>query len=320
MKTAYIFSGQGSQYVGMGLDLYRQNEAFATIFDSADDILKFKLSKCIFEGSDSDLKQTNIAQLAVFVYSIAYLKSLENSLPQGVAGHSLGEYSALVAAQAIKFEDCLLLIQERAKAMQEASKTLPGKMAAVLGLEDHIVENVCKEIYDTSSQKMNMLKIPIFIDKNSSKIDKKLSHNKRSDSLKMVFLANYNCPGQAVISGTIDGVNEASKVLTKLGSKRIIEIKVSGAFHTIMMKPAQQRLKTAINNINISIPICPIYQNYDAKPTIEPQKIKDNLIKQIISPVLWVQTIKNMSKDGFTNFEEIGPGKVLSNLIKRIVV
>ncbi len=289
MKTAYIFPGQGSQHVGMGLDLYRQKKAFVAIFDSADDILKFKLSKYIFDGPESKLKQTSIAQLAVFVYSIAYLKQLENFSPQGVAGHSLGEYSALVATKSIKFEDCLLLIQERAKEMQKDSKILPGKMAAVLGLEDYIVENTCKEISDSSPR-------------------------------KMVFLANYNCPGQAVISGTIDGINEVSKTLTNLGAKRVIEIKVSGAFHTIMMKPAQQRLQTMMDNVNINTPICPIYQNFNAKPTMEPQKIKDNLIQQIISPVLWTQTVRNMYKDGFTNFEEIGPGKVLTNLIKRIVI
>ena len=262
---ASVFPGQGSQFSGMGKEEYLNNKKVAAIFDSANEILGFKLSEIMFEGENDILKSTEIAQLAVFVHSYALTKAMQSFRPQGVAGHSLGEYTALAVIECLSFEDSLNIINERAKAMKEATILNPGKMAAVLGLSNEKVEEICENIEN-------------------------------------VWLANYNCPGQIVISGSNDGIQKACEELNNKGAKKIIELKVSGAFHTQMMEPAKLKLSNFLKNIKINKPTIPIYQNVDAKSTTDPKIIKQNLIEQITSPVKWTQTIQNMIKNGFNHF------------------
>ena len=279
----YVFPGQGAQYTGMGLDLYEASDLAKNLFRQADDILGFEISKIMFEGTEEELKQTKVTQPAVFLHSVILAKLLGDRFqPDMVAGHSLGEFSALVAAGGLSFEDGLKLVYKRALAMQKACEIAPSTMAAILGLEDNVVEDVCLQI--------NGVVVP----------------------------ANYNSPGQLVISGEVPAVNEACEKLTELGAKRALVLPVGGAFHSPMMEPARAELAEAIEKAVVKKPICPIYQNVSAKAEINPSDIKDNLISQLTAPVLWTQIENQMIADGMTELIEVGPGKVLQGLIKKI--
>ncbi|RME97303.1 MAG: [acyl-carrier-protein] S-malonyltransferase [Bacteroidetes bacterium] len=281
---AYVFPGQGAQFEGMGKDLYQSNSVAKDLFDEADAVLGYALSRIMFEGSAADLKQTKVTQPAIFVHSIAKVKTADTFDPAGVAGHSLGEFSALVAAGALSFADGLRLVQARALAMQAACELAPSTMAAVLGLEDDKVEAICAAITD-----------------------------------EVVVPANYNSPGQIVISGSFAGVQKASEQLQRAGARKVVELAVGGAFHSPLMQPAQDRLAEAIAATQIGAPHCPVYQNVDAQPHTDPGKIKANLIAQLTAPVRWTQTIQQMAKDGYTHFVEAGgQGAVLRGLIRRI--
>ena len=279
---AYIFPGQGAQFSGMGKELYEQ-ELAKDLFEKANEIIGFRISDIMFSGSEEELKQTKVTQPAVFLHSVILAKSLgETFKPDMVAGHSLGEFSALVAANALSFEDGLRLVIARANAMQKACELQPSTMAAILGLADDVVEKICAEIDE------------------------------------VVVAANYNCPGQLVISGSIEGVDIACQKLTEAGAKRALKLNVGGAFHSPLMEPAKIELQAAIEATNISAPICPVYQNIDAKPYTDPAQIKKNLIKQLTGAVRWTQTVTNMLADGATEFVEVGPGNVLQGLVKKV--
>ncbi len=280
---AYIFPGQGAQHSGMGLDLYNDSALAKDLFKIANDILGFEITSIMFSGSVEDLKQTKVTQPAIFLHSVILAKTLGDGFnPDMVAGHSLGEFSALVANNTLSFEDGLKLVSERAKAMQKACDNNPGTMAAVLALEDKIVENVCKEIEG------------------------------------IVVAANYNCPGQLVISGEIDAINIACEKLKEKGARRALVLPVGGAFHSPLMEEAKQELENAIHNTKFNKPICPVYQNVSAQAISDETKIKENLISQLTSPVKWTQSIEKMINDGGNNFIEIGPGKVLQGLVRKI--
>ncbi len=282
--NAYVFPGQGAQFSGMGKDLYQNSAIVKNLFDEANQILGFEITQIMFEGTDEQLKQTKVTQPAIFLHSIAVIKHLGDAFkPAMVAGHSLGEFSALVANQTLTFQDALKLVARRADAMQKACELQPSTMAAVLGLEDKIVEDVCASITD-----------------------------------QVVVAANYNCPGQLVISGSIDGINEACEKLKAAGAKRALVLQVGGAFHSPLMMPAQKELEQAISETLFSAPICPIYQNYTAKAVSDPGAIKMNLISQLTAPVKWTQTMEQMIADGATKFYEAGPGKVLQGLVKKV--
>ncbi len=283
MKHAYIFPGQGAQFSGMGLDLYEQSYEAKALFDEANSILGFDLSNIMFRGTADDLKSTRVTQPAVFVHSLAAVLALGSSFkPDMTAGHSLGEFSALVAAGAMSFADGLNLVYQRAQAMQKACELEPSTMAAVLGLDDYLVEQVCSKISG------------------------------------IVVAANYNCPGQLVISGSLNAVDEAAAELKNNGAKRVLTLPVGGAFHSPLMAPAAEELQKAIESTHFSKPFCPIYQNVTAKATINVDEIRKNLIEQLTGPVRWTQSVKQMVADGATAFSELGPGKVLSGLIKKI--
>ncbi|GAA4184739.1 MULTISPECIES: ACP S-malonyltransferase [Sphingobacterium] len=283
MKTAYVFPGQGAQFVGMGQDLYNLNEETKALFEKANDILGFRITDIMFSGTDEELKQTNVTQPAIFLHSVILAKALGDSFqPDMVAGHSLGEFSALVAAGALSFEDGLKLVSQRANAMQKACELQPSTMAAILGLEDAVVEEIC------------------------AKVD------------EVVVAANYNCPGQLVISGSIEGVDKACALLTEAGAKRALKLNVGGAFHSPLMESAKVELQAAIEATDILSPRCPIYQNIDAKPQTEPAIIKQNLIAQLTGAVRWTQTVQNILADGATAFVEVGPGNVLQGLVKKV--
>lgn len=283
-KKAYVFPGQGAQFVGMGKDLYDQFEIARDMFAKADEILGFSISNEMFNGTDEGLRQTKITQPAIFLHSVIAAKCLgADFTPDMVAGHSLGEFSALVANGTLNFEDGLKLVYQRAMAMQEACEMKPSTMAAVLGLEDAKVEEICASI--TSG---------------------------------VVVPANYNCPGQLVISGDIEAINEACEKLKAAGAKRALVLQVGGAFHSPLMKPAEEKLASAIENTHFNTPSCPVYQNVSAKAETDPQTIKDNLLKQLTAPVKWTQCVQAMVTDGATNFVELGPGKVLQGLVKKI--
>ena len=283
MKTAYIFPGQGAQFVGMGQDLYNLNDETKALFEQANDILGFRITDIMFSGTDEELKQTKVTQPAIFLHSVILAKALGDSFqPDMVAGHSLGEFSALVAAGALSFEDGLKLVAQRANAMQKACELQPSTMAAILGLEDAIVENICAQVDD------------------------------------VVVAANYNCPGQLVISGSIEGVDKACALLTEAGAKRALKLNVGGAFHSPLMESAKVELQAAIEAVDILSPSCPIYQNVDAKPQTDPAVIKQNLIAQLTGAVRWTQTVQNMLADGATAFVEVGPGNVLQGLVKKV--
>ena len=283
MKKAYVFPGQGSQFVGMGKDLYESSTVAKELFEKANDILGFRITDLMFSGTDEDLKQTRVTQPAIFLHSvIVAIVASESFKPDMVAGHSLGEFSALVASRALSFEDGLVLVSKRAMAMQKACDLHPSTMAAILGLDDHVVEEICKSIDD------------------------------------IVVPANYNSPGQLVISGSISGIDKAIELLTAKGAKRALKLPVGGAFHSPLMEPARQELAEAIENTHFNAPICPIYQNVTAKAENNPTAIKENLIKQLTAPVKWTQSVQAMVADGATEFYEVGPGKVLQGLIKKI--
>jgi len=280
---AYVFPGQGAQFVGMGKDLYDNSPMAHELFEKANQILGFRITDLMFSGSDEDLRQTKVTQPAIFLHSVLLAKTLGDSFkPDMVAGHSLGEFSALVASGALSFEDGLLLVSKRALAMQKACEAEPSTMAAIVGLDDEIVEKVCASIDD------------------------------------IVVPANYNCPGQLVISGSIQGIDLACAKLTELGAKRAIKLSVGGAFHSPLMEPARAELAQAINSTHFSTPVCPVYQNVTAGPVSDPEEIKKNLIAQLTAPVRWTQTVKNMISDGCTSFTEVGPGQVLQGLVKKV--
>ncbi|MEQ9592650.1 MAG: ACP S-malonyltransferase [Cyclobacteriaceae bacterium] len=280
--TAYIFPGQGAQFTGMGKDVYESNADAKALFDQANEILGFDLTKIMFEGTAEELKQTNVTQPAIFLHSTALAKSATNFKPDMVAGHSLGEFSALVANQTLSFEDALKLVSQRAKAMQKACEINPSTMAAILGLDDNKVEEICAAIDE------------------------------------VVVAANYNCPGQLVISGSMKGIEVACEKLKAAGAKRALPLQVGGAFHSPLMEPARQELAAAIEATTFADPLCPIYQNVNAMPSSEVSVIKQNLIAQLTAPVRWTQSVQNMVKDGANAFIECGPGKVLQGLVKKI--
>jgi [acyl-carrier-protein] S-malonyltransferase len=281
---AYVFPGQGAQFVGMGKDLYDQSPLAKEYFEKANEILGYRITDLMFDGTPEDLKQTKVTQPAVFLHSVISAFVLGDDFkPEMVAGHSLGEFSALVTAGALSFEDGLKLVYARAMAMQKACEIEPSTMAAVLGLSDEAVEESCASISDA-----------------------------------MVVPANYNCPGQLVISGSIEGIDKACEVLKERGAKRALKLPVGGAFHSPLMQPASEELQAAINNTTFSTPVCPVYQNVNAKPQINPDEIKLNLISQLTAPVRWTQIVQNMVADGATEFFELGPGDVLKGLIKKI--
>jgi [acyl-carrier-protein] S-malonyltransferase len=283
MKTAYVFPGQGAQFVGMGQDLYNLNDETKALFEQANDILGFRITDIMFSGTDEELKQTKVTQPAIFLHSVILAKALGDSFqPAMVAGHSLGEFSALVAAGALSFEDGLKLVAQRANAMQKACELQPSTMAAILGLEDAVVEEIC------------------------AKVD------------EIVVAANYNCPGQLVISGSIEGIDKACALLTEAGAKRALKLNVGGAFHSPLMESAKVELQAAIEAVDILSPRCPIYQNIDAQPQTDPAVIKQNLIAQLTGAVRWTQTVQNILASGATAFVEVGPGNVLQGLVKKV--
>ncbi|MBJ7429422.1 MAG: ACP S-malonyltransferase [Bacteroidia bacterium] len=284
MKNAYVFPGQGAQFVGMGKDLYDNNADAKALFERANEILGFRITDIMFNGTDEDLKQTKVTQPAVFLHSVIKALSLGESFkPDMVAGHSLGEFSALVANKTLNFDDALRLVYARAMAMQKACELQPSTMAAVLGLDDAKVEEICASITDD-----------------------------------VVVAANYNCPGQLVISGSVEGINKACELLKAAGAKRALVLQVGGAFHSPLMEPARQELAEAILNTKFNEPICPIYQNYVAKAVSNVEEIKTNLVAQLTAPVKWTQSVLAMVNDGATNFYECGPGTVLQGLVKKI--
>jgi [acyl-carrier-protein] S-malonyltransferase len=279
---AYVFPGQGAQYVGMGRALYEQHAQARQLFEQANEELGFRITDLMFDGTDEDLKQTRVTQPAIFLHSVILASTLEGFHPDMVAGHSLGEFSALVANGTLSFHDGLSLVFKRALAMQKACEMQPSTMAAIIGLEDNLVEEVCDAIDE------------------------------------VVVAANYNSPGQIVISGSIPGIDAAVEKLSSLGAKRALKLAVGGAFHSPLMEPARAELEEAICSAPFSTPVCPVYQNVNALPTADPGEIKKNLVAQLTSPVRWTQTVKQMLADGASSFTEVGPGKVLQGLIKKV--
>lgn len=281
--NAYVFPGQGAQFVGMGKELYESSATAKELFEKANEICGFRITDLMFSGTDEDLKQTKVTQPAIFLHSVILAKCLgANFKPEMVAGHSLGEFSALVANGCLAFEDALKLVIARANAMQKACEVEPSTMAAILGLEDAVVEEICASIKE------------------------------------VVVAANYNCPGQLVISGSIAGVTEACAKLTEAGAKRALMLNVGGAFHSPLMEPARVELAAAIQATAFNKPICPVYQNVNAKPTSDPEVIKANLVAQLTGAVRWTQTVQNMIADGASSITEVGPGTVLQGLVKKV--
>lgn len=282
MAHAFVFPGQGAQFSGMGKDIYDSHQQAKALFEEANEILGFRISDIMFEGSAEDLQQTKVTQPAVFLHSVAAFKVLQDAHPDMVAGHSLGEFSALVANGTLSFGDGLRLVAARASAMQKACELNPSTMAAVLGLEDQVVEEIC------------------------AKVD------------AIVVAANFNCPGQVVISGSDEGVEKASALFQEAGARRVVPLKVGGAFHSPLMEPSKVELEAAIHQTKFNTPSCPIYQNVNAKAETDPEVIKTNLVKQLTAPVRWTQSVQQMISDGADTFTECGPGKVLQGLIRKI--
>lgn len=278
---AYVFPGQGAQFVGMGKELYERNDAAKELFERANELLGFRITDLMFEGQDEDLKQTRVTQPAIFLHSVILSTTIENFKPDMVAGHSLGEFSALVANRTLAFEDGLQLVFKRALAMQKACEATPSTMAAILGLDNEVVEEVCASIGE------------------------------------VVVPANYNSPGQIVISGSMAGIDAAVEALKEKGARRALKLPVGGAFHSPLMEPAREELQEAIEATQFSIPVCPVYQNVNAAPSSDPAEIRKNLVSQLVSPVKWTQTAQRMIADGATVFTEVGPGNVLQGLIKK---
>ncbi|MCH7396804.1 ACP S-malonyltransferase [Belliella sp. DSM 107340] len=283
MKKAYIFPGQGAQFSGMGKDLYENNDLAKELFEKANEVLGFRITDIMFEGSDEELKQTKVTQPAIFLHSVVLAKTSGDFNPDMVAGHSLGEFSALVANGTLAFEDGLKLVYQRALAMQEACEINPSGMAAILGLDDNVVEEICKEIQG-----------------------------------EIVVAANYNCPGQLVISGSNKGIEIACEKMKEAGAKRALPLPVGGAFHSPLMEPAREKLQAAIENTVFNNPSCPVYQNVSTTGISDVSEIKNNLIAQLTAPVKWTQSVQQMVEDGATSFIECGPGKVLQGLVKKI--
>lgn len=279
--NAYVFPGQGSQFPGMGKELYNSSAKAASLFDSANDVLGFEITKVMFEGTDEELRATAVTQPAVFLHSVITALCMEEFAPQMVAGHSLGEFSALAVAGALKFEDALRLVSLRANAMQKACEAVPGTMAAILALADDVIEDICSNVEG------------------------------------VVVAANYNSPGQLVISGEVEAVGEACAKALEAGARRALPLNVGGAFHSPLMAPAAETLAAAIENTPFAAPICPVFQNVDALPHTCPDEIKANLLRQLTNPVRWAQSVRNMVDAGATVFTEIGPGKVLAGLVKK---
>ena len=285
-KHAFVFPGQGSQFSGMGKNLYESNEAAKTLFEKANEIVGFRISDIMFEGTDEQLKQTNVTQPAVFIHSVISYLTTEHTTPDMVAGHSLGEFSALVANQTLSFEDALRLVSIRAKAMQAACEIQPSTMAAVLALADDKVEEICASV--------------------------------SAESGEVVVPANYNCPGQLVISGSVKGIEIACEQMKAAGAKRALVLPVGGAFHSPLMEPAKIELAAAIEATTFNSPICPVYQNVTSSAVTDPAQIKANLIAQLTGAVKWTQSVEAMVADGATNFTEFGPGKVLQGLVQKV--
>ena len=285
MKKAYVFPGQGAQFVGMGKELYENNQRAKLFFDKANEVLGYQITDIMFNGTDEDLRQTKVTQPAVFLHSVITAFCMDDFKPDMVAGHSLGEFSALVAAGALTFEDGLRLVYARAMAMQKACEAAPSTMAAIIALPDEVIEKTCAEI---------------------------------STEGNVVVPANYNSPGQVVISGNVVAIQEACRRLKEAGAKRALPLSVGGAFHSPLMESARVELAKAIEAAPVNTPTCPVYQNVDALPHTDPKEIKENLLKQLTAPVRWTQSVKNMIADGMTDFVECGPGQVLTGLIGRI--
>ena len=283
MKHAYVFPGQGAQFSGMGKKLYDENDRARALFEQANDILGFRITDIMFGGTDEELKQTNVTQPAIFLHSVVLFETTPDLKPDMVAGHSLGEFSALIANKVLSFEDGLRLVAKRAAAMQRACVINPSTMAAVLGLDDARVEEICSEFKD-----------------------------------EVVVAANYNCPGQLVISGSNEGVKQACERLKAAGAKRALLLPVGGAFHSPLMQPAREELQEAIANTHFGTPSCPVFQNVDALPYTDPAMVRQNLINQLTSPVRWTQCVQQMVANGATHFTEVGPGNVLQGLVKKI--
>ncbi|HCD52942.1 MAG TPA: [acyl-carrier-protein] S-malonyltransferase [Balneolaceae bacterium] len=284
MSTAYLFPGQGSQFVGMGKDHYESNPQFKELVDRANKVLGIDLKSIMFEGPEESLKQTEFTQPAIFLHSVALFKTLDAN-PDMVAGHSLGEFSALVACGALEFEDALKIVRRRGELMQKAGDDHPGTMAAIIGMEDEAVEKVCAAATESTG--------------------------------KEVIAANYNCPGQLVISGYVEAVEKAVELASEEGARMAKVLPVSGAFHSSLMKSAYDGLKESLENVKVSVPECPVYSNYTGKATSDPEEIRSNVLNQLLNPVLWTQTLQNMMANGADSFVEVGPGKVLQGLVKR---